>query len=74
MPARTTLFYDNGSQAVRLPETVAFPASVKNVAILVDGPRRIVVPYDAGWDAFFDSPGVELGPRNQPLLDRDPKW
>ena len=40
---RTTLFRNNRSQAVRLPKDVAFPEGVKEVAILRDGVRRMIV-------------------------------
>ena len=63
---RTTLFQSNRTQAVRLPRDVAFPDGVRNVTILRDGQRRIIVPSDAIWDDFFDAPGVDLGEREQP--------
>jgi len=62
---RTTLFQNNRSQAVRLPKDVAFPESVREVAILRDGARRVIVPANAVWDDFFDSPGIDLE-RDQP--------
>ena len=63
---RTTVFQSNRSQAVRLPKDVAFPEGVKEVRILRDGRRRVIVPANAVWDDFFDAPGVDLGPRAQP--------
>ena len=63
---RTVLFKSNRSQAVRLPKDVAFPETVKAVAILKDGRRRVIVPADSSWDDFFDAPGIELGDREQP--------
>lgn len=63
---RTTLFQSNRSQAVRLPKEVAFPEGVRAVTILHDGKRRVIVPTEAGWDEFFDAPGVDLGARDQP--------
>jgi antitoxin VapB len=65
---RTTVFQTNRSQAVRLPKDVAFPSSVREVAILRDGIRRIIVPADSVWDDFFDSPGIDIGERDQPLV------
>ena len=67
---RTTLFHSNRSQAVRLPKDVAFPESVKDVAILRDGARRIIVPATAVWDDFFDAPGIDLGERDQPMTQQ----
>jgi antitoxin VapB len=64
--ARTTLFYSNRSQAVRLPKDVAFPDDVRSVVILRDGRRRVIAPADAVWDDFFEAPGVDLGERDQP--------
>jgi antitoxin VapB len=67
---RTKLFRSNRSQAVRLPKDVAFPEGVTEVTVLRDGKRRIVVPADTVWDDFFDAPGVELPPREQPSVQR----
>lgn len=63
---RTTVFQSNRSQAVRLPKDVAFPEGVKEVRVLRDGKRRVIVPTGAVWDDFFDAPGVDLGEREQP--------
>ena len=63
---RTTLFLTNRSQAVRLPKDVAFPDSVREVSILRDGARRVIVPADSVWDDFFDEPGIDIGERDQP--------
>ncbi len=63
---RTTLFRSNRSQAVRLPKDVAFPPEVREVAVLRQGKRRIIVPANSVWDDFFDSPGVDLPERDQP--------
>jgi antitoxin VapB len=65
--AQTTLFRSDGSQAVRLAKDVAFPPTVREVMILRDGPRRIIVPADSVWDDFFSSPGVDLGEHEQPM-------
>ncbi|PYE88262.1 type II toxin-antitoxin system VapB family antitoxin [Phyllobacterium leguminum] len=64
--SRTTLFQSNRTQAVRLSKDVAFPENVKEVAILRDGNRRVIVPANSIWDDFFDAPGIDLGERNQP--------
>jgi antitoxin VapB len=63
---RTTVFLSNRSQAVRLPKDVAFPPGVKDVAVLRDGKRRVIVPAGAVWDDFFETPGIDLPPRDQP--------
>ncbi|MEO8926695.1 MAG: type II toxin-antitoxin system VapB family antitoxin [Caulobacteraceae bacterium] len=69
---RTTLFQTNRSQAVRLPKDVAFPVGVREVVILREGARRLIVPADAVWDDFFDGPGADIGERAQPpIQDRE---
>ena len=50
--ARTKLFRSNRSQAVRLPKEVAFPEGVKDVTIIREGARRVIVPANAVWDDF----------------------
>lgn len=65
---RTNLFLSNRSQAVRLPKDVAFPEGVREVAVLRDGRRRVIVPADGGWDDFFAQPSVDLGDREQPEI------
>jgi antitoxin VapB len=69
---RTKLFQSNRSQAVRLPKDVAFPEGVRDVHVLREGRKRVIVPAGAVWDDFFDAPGVDLGPREQPAAqDRE---
>ena len=70
---RTKLFQSNRSQAVRWPESVAFPDNVKEVSIVREGKRLVIAPSNAVWDDFFDSPGIDLPARDQPALqDREP--
>lgn len=69
---RTTLFKSNRSQAVRLPKDVAFPETVREVAVLRDGARRVIVPADAVWDDFFAAPGIDLAAREQPDAQERP--
>ena len=72
MLTRTSLFFSNRSQAVRLPKAVAFSEDVHEVVIIPDGPRRIIAPAEAAWDDFFDAPGIDLGERMQPVAqERD---
>jgi antitoxin VapB len=69
---RTTVFQSNRSQAVRLPKDVAFPEGTREVTVLRDGKRRVIVPSNAVWDDFFDAPGADLGEREQPAAqDRE---
>jgi antitoxin VapB len=65
---RTTVFRSNRSQAVRLPKAVAFPSNVKEVAVLREGKRRVIVPANALWNDFFEAPGIDIGPRVQPAM------
>jgi antitoxin VapB len=58
---------------VRLPKSLAFPDSVKEVSIVQEGMRRVIVQSNAVWDDFFDSPGIDFPERDQPALqDREP--
>lgn len=65
---RTTVFHSNRSQAVRLPKDVAFPEGVREVNVLRDGKRRVIVPANAVWDDFFEAPGIDIGERDQPQV------
>jgi antitoxin VapB len=56
--ARSTIFTSNGSQAVRLPEAVAFPEDVNQVDILKIGHSRVIVPLGHRWEDLF-----QHGPR-----------
>ena len=64
---RTKLFQSNRSQALRLPKDVAFPEGVREVVILREGNRRMIVPAGRAWDDFFDAAGIDLGERQQPI-------
>lgn len=67
MSVLTKLFRSNRTQAVRLPRDVAFPDGVRDVRVVKEGRRRIVVPADQLWDDFFDQPGLgDFPAREQP--------
>jgi len=71
-----TVFYNNTTQAVRLPKSVAWDPSVTEVTIQVVGEQRILTPKGAEWDAWFDSrtpvtPDFMV-PRDQPPADERP--
>lgn len=74
MAVRTTLFQSNRSQAVRLPKDVSFPPHVREVVILREGARRVIVPADSIWDDFFDSPGTDFPDRDQPSMQEREDW
>lgn len=65
MPVRTTVFRLKGVQAVRLPKGVAFADGVREVVVLREGERRVLV--SGVWDDFFDGLGVEMPEREQPV-------
>ena len=67
--AKSSVFMNNKSQAVRLPKPVALPESVKKVDIVKVGRARIITPAGESWDVWFDSEGVSedfLSERDQP--------
>ncbi|WP_434621148.1 type II toxin-antitoxin system VapB family antitoxin [Azospirillum sp. B2RO_4] len=74
MTVRTSLFQSNRTQAVRLPKDVSFPAHVREVVILRDGARRLIVPADSVWDDFFQSPGIAFPDRDQPEMQDREAW
>jgi antitoxin VapB len=56
--ARSSVFKNNRSQAIRLPKAVAFPEDVREVEIVKVGQSRIITPVGRRWDDFFQN-----GPR-----------
>ncbi|MCL2788924.1 MAG: antitoxin [Micrococcales bacterium] len=68
MAATTTrLFFNNRTQAVRLPKAVAFPDSVREVEVKVVGRARVITPAGGGWEEWF----AKHEPVDDFLLDRD---
>ena len=63
---RTALFQTNRTQAVRLSNDVAFPVGVREVVIIKEGVRRVILPANAVWDDFFAASGIDLPDREQP--------
>ncbi|MEO8881945.1 MAG: type II toxin-antitoxin system VapB family antitoxin [Devosia sp.] len=68
--AKSTVFKTNRTQAVRIPKELAFPDSVKEVGIIRDGDRLLIVPRGGSWAEFFSNgPHVSedfMKDRNQP--------
>ena len=67
--ARSSVFMNNKSQAVRLPKAVALPESVKKVDIVKVGRARVITPAGESWDVWFDREGVSedfMPERDQP--------
>lgn len=52
--ARTTVFKNNTTQAVRLPKDVALPDDVREVDVFAMGSVRLIVPAGGAWDYWFD--------------------
>lgn len=66
---RANLFKSNKSQALRLPKPIAYPDSVKQVDIVMQGRARIITPAGESWDTWFDDEGVSedfMTDREQP--------
>lgn len=55
---RSIVFKNNESQAIRLPNPVAFPDGVKNVDIVKLGRARLITPAGESWDVWFDRKAV----------------
>lgn len=67
---RVKVFKNNKSQAVRLPKSVSFPDTVKEVDIIVLGRCRLIAPASEAWDSWFEGEGVTddfMNERDQPL-------
>lgn len=48
-----SVFYNNRTQAVRLPAEMRFDENVKKVIIRKVGNERILTPVENVWDSFF---------------------
>ncbi len=53
--ARSTIFMNNRSQAVRLPKQVAFPEDVHQVEIIKIGHSRVISPVGRRWNDLFQN-------------------
>jgi antitoxin VapB len=63
---RTRLFKSNRLREVRLPKDVAYPGSAQGSNVIPDDAKRVIAPANPVWDDFFDAPGVDMPPREQP--------
>lgn len=50
---QTSVFFNNRTQAVRIPAKFRFDDDVKAVMIRKVGNERILTPIDGVWDSFF---------------------
>ena len=48
-----SVFFNNRTQAVRLPAEMRFSDDTKQVMIRKVGNERILTPIDGVWDSFF---------------------
>lgn len=48
-----SVFENNRTQAVRLPQEARFPEGVKRVTVRVRGKERVLSPVENTWDSFF---------------------
>ncbi|MEQ8392437.1 MAG: type II toxin-antitoxin system VapB family antitoxin [Thalassospira sp.] len=70
---RTSIFSNNGTQAVRLPKDAAFPDGTTSVAVIAVGTTRVIMPTDQIWDSFFDTQSVSddfMSNCNQPDMKK----
>lgn len=64
----TRLFRSNRTQAVRLPQSVAFQHDGE-VVVTVEGTARVILPVAHSWDRLFDlctADGSTFPERDQP--------
>ncbi len=50
-----SIFVNNNTQAVRLPNEARFSDDVTHVMVQVVGKDRILTPIEHAWDSFFFS-------------------
>ncbi|STZ09478.1 Antitoxin VapB [Moraxella caprae] len=50
---QTSVFFNNRTQAVRIPAKFRFDDDIKAVMIRKVGNERILTPIDGVWDSFF---------------------
>lgn len=77
MAERAKIFTNGGSQAVRLPKSVRFPASQRDVIARRSGKRVILEPADEWSQDFLASlgswdEGIERPPQRPISKKKDP--
>ena len=53
MSVKGSVFKNNGTQTVTLPDEVSFPDNVKEVIVRIVGSDIVLSPVDRTWDTFF---------------------
>lgn len=67
------LFWNNKSQALRLPKALEFGAGVTEVSVVAQGNTRMITPVESSWDAWFAqgaSDDALLPEREQPAMQQ----
>ena len=77
MPERAKIFTNGGSQAVRLPKSVRFPTSQREVMVRRSGKRVILEPADEWSPEFLRALGswneeIERPPQHPIGKKKDP--
>lgn len=70
---RASVFKNNTSQAVRLPRSVAFPDTIKQVDVVALGRSRLLTPAGEVWDSWFEAETASddfMGTREQPAPEQ----
>lgn len=58
MPGRAKIFYNGGSQAVRLPKSVRFPDDAREVVAKKVGRKVVLEPFDEWTPSFIEALGA----------------
>ena len=67
------LFFNNKSQALRLPKAAEYGQDVQEVSIVSIGHTRIIAPVERTWDAWFaqtTDADAQLPQREQPGMHK----
>ena len=77
MTERAKIFTNGGSQAVRLPKSVRFPAGQREVIVRRSGRRVILEPADEWTSEFLEALGswdepIERPPQQPIARKKDP--
>lgn len=69
----TSVFFNNKTQAVRIPKEFAFPDTVKRVMVRKEGKAIILTPIEDYWEEFLAMEPIDDFPeREQPACqDRE---
>lgn len=76
---RGRIFYNNRSQAVRLPRDFKFPEGVTEVVLTKYGDTLLMKPVPQSWEEFFTNPDYQvsedfMGDYKQPAPQERDWW